>query len=115
MDNNSEKDKIKLYSEQTFSKIKSCIESEILLANKETDVLKKANNLLSQKYNQMEASLSKINDFSHELLKKYKNVMPLLQQIDTLETNIIALENIVFKLQDYSKQLETTFKQSEKI
>ena len=66
------------------------------------------------KYSDMEQITANISKGMNQLNGKYQDLQPFLDQIDQIDQSVARLEQAAFKLDSYSKRLETKFQSLEK-
>ncbi|CAG9768306.1 unnamed protein product [Ceutorhynchus assimilis] len=97
-----------------FSKTSEYLYGELTSTLDDYKLLENMNRATITKYSDMKHIAVNVSKSMGELNEKYDTLIPLLQQIDQIEDSVIKLEQAAYKLDAYSKRLETKFKNLEK-
>jgi len=95
-------------------KVAEFLDGEFTATSEDYKLLAELNNLTISKYEEMSNSTNKLINNMEEINEKYKKLETYLSQIDLLEDSVLKLEQTAYKLDAYSKQLETKFKAMDK-
>lgn len=95
-------------------KIAEYLNGELSATSEDYKLLETLNKLTINKYDEMSTSTKTLITKMEEINEKYKLLSPYLTQIELLEESVLKLEQTAYKLDDYSKQLESKFKTLEK-
>eukprot|EP00466_Bigelowiella_natans_P016181 jgi/Bigna1/135901/aug1.31_g10609 len=106
-----ENPKLERLSKEVFMKLGDYMNAEISASTHEYQLLGKLNLVVANRYKDMQEKAAKLNVFLRDLDDKYKKIEPHLKQINTLHDNVARLEDVVSKLDRYTKNLEQQFKQ----
>ncbi|XP_012557484.1 biogenesis of lysosome-related organelles complex 1 subunit 2 isoform X1 [Hydra vulgaris] len=98
---------------QMTEAVVSYLNGELTATVSDYQLLTKMNTLAADKYQEMSLSTNTLISKMVELNESYKLLQPYLIQIDLLEESVNTLEQTAYKLDSYSKQLETKFKKME--
>jgi len=97
-----------------FYNISAYLKGELLATSEDYKLLESMNLLASEKYVEMTDVAKGLTSFMKDLQIKYKDFQPYLEKIDEIDTNVTELEKTVLLLDDYTKRLETKFKNLDK-
>jgi biogenesis of lysosome-related organelles complex 1 subunit 2 len=97
-----------------FSKTADWVSGELDSTIDEYRLLEQMNRVTLTKYGDMKQVTTNISKGVNDLNEKYTNLMPYLEQIDQIDESISRLEQAAYKLDNYSKRIETKYKQIEK-
>ncbi|XP_070544511.1 biogenesis of lysosome-related organelles complex-1 subunit 2-like [Ptychodera flava] len=97
-----------------FMKLEEYLKGDLAATAEDYKLLEKMNRLTIHKYSEMKQMTSSIATSMQTLNEKYKSLQPYLDQIDQVEESVANLEQAAYRLDAYSKRLETKFKQLEK-
>lgn len=97
-----------------FAKTADYLNGEFESTSDEYRLLEQMNRATLKKYVEMKDISSNISKAMMDLNEKYNGLMPYLEMIDQLDDSIASLEQAAYKLDAYSKRLESKFKQLEK-
>lgn len=98
-------------SKQMIQSTGDYIKSEIDICIADYQMLEKMNRSVEEKYKILSNVSANISVEMEKLNEQYAHLLPLLAQIDEVETCVGELEQSANKLDQYSKKLETKFKQ----
>jgi len=87
------------------------IKTEIDICVSDYKVLERMNQMVTEKYKNLDKNSASITNEMKKLNEAYDNLLPLLSQIDDIENAIIGLEQSANKLDVYSKRLESKYRQ----
>jgi biogenesis of lysosome-related organelles complex 1 subunit 2 len=87
------------------------IKTEIDICVSDYKVLERMNQMVTEKYKNLDKNSASITNEMKKLNEAYDNLLPLLSQIDDIENAITGLEQSANKLDVYSKRLESKYKQ----
>ena len=87
------------------------IKTEIDICVSDYKVLERMNQMVTDKYKNLDKNSASITNEMKKLNEAYENLLPLLSQIDDIENAITGLEQSANKLDVYSKRLESKYKQ----
>eukprot|EP00743_Colponemidia_sp_Colp-15_P010727 GILK01011851.1.p1 GENE.GILK01011851.1~~GILK01011851.1.p1 ORF type:complete len:107 (+),score=17.09 GILK01011851.1:45-365(+) len=82
------------------------LQLDVKASTEELETLEKMNNVITERYMQMTGAVSEINDNMSRAKQVYKDLTPYLQQIDELDSNLNALEQVVQLLDEVTRRLE---------
>ncbi|KAK7111173.1 biogenesis of lysosome-related organelles complex 1 subunit 2-like [Littorina saxatilis] len=99
---------------ETFQKTAEYLRGELEGTIEDYKLLEKMNKVTICKYSEMKHIALSVGGALQELNEKYKSLQPYLDQIDTIEESVSALEQAAYSLDHYSKRLEAKFKSMEK-
>ncbi|XP_031565169.1 biogenesis of lysosome-related organelles complex 1 subunit 2-like [Actinia tenebrosa] len=99
---------------ETFKKIAEYLNGELTASLDDYALLEKLNKLTTSKYQEMSTMAKTLITTMEELDGKYKSLQPYLDQIDRVEESVASLEQAAYRLDAYSKKLESRFKRLEK-
>ncbi|XP_077999324.1 biogenesis of lysosome-related organelles complex 1 subunit 2-like [Glandiceps talaboti] len=97
-----------------FMKLEEYLKGDLAATCEDYKLLEKMNRLTIHKYSEMRQMTSSIATSMQTLNDRYKSLQPYLDQIDQVEESVANLEQAAYRLDAYSKRLETKFKQLEK-
>ncbi|CAH1176052.1 unnamed protein product [Phaedon cochleariae] len=97
-----------------FSKTSEYLYGELTSTLDDYRLLENMNQVVITKYSDMKHLAVNVKKSMLDLNDRYNTLIPLLEQIDQIEDSIIKLEQAAYKLDSYSKRLETKFKDLEK-
>ncbi|KAK2160738.1 hypothetical protein LSH36_127g06053 [Paralvinella palmiformis] len=97
----------------TFHKTAEYINGELVCTAEDYRLLENMNKATLNKYIEMKQITSNISKSIKDLNEKCKYI-PYLEKIDQIEESVASLEQAAYKLDAYSKRLESKFKQLEK-
>ena len=106
----SKKDDLHALCADMFSKIGLYMNSEIDVTVEDYKLLEKMNLAAIEKYEHMHQMAKTTGDNLHSLNQKIVDIQPYLDQIESIEASVLALEQAAYKLDAYSKRLEDRFK-----
>ena len=87
------------------------IKTEIDICVSDYKVLERMNQMVTEKYKNLDKNSASITNEMKKLNEAYDNLLPLLSQIDDIENAITGLEQSANKLDVYSKRLESKYRQ----
>ncbi|XP_043834267.1 biogenesis of lysosome-related organelles complex 1 subunit 2-like [Dromiciops gliroides] len=93
-----------------FSKMATYLTGKLTAAGEDYKLLENMNKLTSLKYLEMKHIAVNISRNLKDLNQKYAALCPYLDQITLTEEQVAALEKATYKLDAYSKKLETKYK-----
>ncbi|XP_011454403.1 biogenesis of lysosome-related organelles complex 1 subunit 2-like isoform X2 [Crassostrea angulata] len=99
---------------ETFQKSAEYLHGELEGTIEDYKLLETLNKITITKYTDMKEFTENISRGLQELNEKYSNLHPFLEQINQIDENVTALEQAAYKLDNYSKRLESKFKALEK-
>nr|CAG4652330.1 EOG090X0J9J [Triops cancriformis] len=97
-----------------FQKTADYLAEELSVAQEEYKLLENMNRSVAQKYGDMAQLTSSVGSALSLLNEKYKSLQPYLDQIDQIEDSVAQLEQAAYKLDAYTKRLESKFRALEK-
>jgi len=97
-----------------FSNISAYLKGELLATSEDYKLLESMNLAASEKYAEMTDVAKGLTSFMKDLQIKYKDFNPYLEKIDEIDTNVTELEKTVLLLDEYTRRLETKFKNLDK-
>lgn len=97
-----------------FAKTAEYLSGEFENTADEYRLLEQMNRATLKKYVEMKDISVSVNKAMKDLNDKYSSLLPYLEMIDQLDESIANLEQAAYKLDAYSKRLESKFKQLEK-
>ncbi|KAJ8896085.1 hypothetical protein PR048_001427 [Dryococelus australis] len=97
-----------------FQKTADYLFGELASTQEDYRLLEAMNQATIIKYSDMKQIASNVARTITDLNEKYKSLQPYLEQIDQIEDSVVKLEQAAYKLDAYSKRLETKFKHLEK-
>jgi len=95
-------------------KITDYLNGELAATSADYKLLENLNKMATEKYTDMSKTTNNLITNMDDINERYKALAPYLQQIDLLEESVLKLEQTAYKLDSYSKQLETKFKTMER-
>jgi hypothetical protein len=102
---------LNVLSEEMLKSTGEYIKGEIDMCIADYKTLEKMNTTVAEKYKSLSTISSSINDEMSKLNETYATLVPMLNQIDDLESCVNQLEQAANKLDAHSKKLEIKFKQ----
>ncbi|XP_048763903.2 biogenesis of lysosome-related organelles complex 1 subunit 2-like isoform X2 [Ostrea edulis] len=99
---------------ETFQKSAEYLHGELEGTIEDYKLLEALNRITITKYTDMKELTENISKGLQDLNDKYSNLRPFLDQITQIDENVTALEQAAYKLDNYSKRLESKFKALEK-
>ncbi|XP_019357650.1 PREDICTED: biogenesis of lysosome-related organelles complex 1 subunit 2 [Gavialis gangeticus] len=90
-----------------FSKMATYLTGELTATSEDYKLLENMNKLTSLKYLEMKDIAINISRNLKDLNQKYAALQPYLEQINLIEEQVAALEQAAYKLDAYSKRLES--------
>ncbi|KAE8749889.1 hypothetical protein FOCC_FOCC003358 [Frankliniella occidentalis] len=97
-----------------FQKTADYLFGELTATQEDYRLLESMNQATIAKYSDMKQISGNVSRTITELNEKYMSLQPYLDQIDQIESSVNKLEQAAYKLDAYSKRLETKFKSLEK-
>ncbi|XKL65055.1 hypothetical protein PGB90_005141 [Kerria lacca] len=97
-----------------FEKTSEYLLMELNSTQEDYELLAQMNSITATKYNDMKQIAAKITKQVNELNSKYNKLLPVLDVITQLQSNISKLEEAAYKLDTYTKKLEERYKILEK-
>lgn len=97
-----------------FNKTADYLYGELTATLDDYRLLENMNKATINKYTEMEEFACNVSRNMNSINDKYGALKPYLDQIDQIENGILKLEQAAFKLDAYTKRLETKFKSMEK-
>ncbi|EKX54077.1 hypothetical protein GUITHDRAFT_150145 [Guillardia theta CCMP2712] len=94
-----------------MEKVMKQMKGDMLAASEEYNLLDKMQTTTEAKMKELVSATSNINENLETLEKKKKELNPLLDQITDLETSVDELLNTAQLLDDYSKKIESKYKE----
>jgi len=101
-------------AKKAFASIADFIRADLSITSEDYSLLTEMNRISTQQYSGMRHVAAGIGKSLEDLNQKYRALQPYLDQIDQLEASVAHLEKAAYRLDSYSKKLETKFKQLEK-
>ncbi len=98
-------------SKEMIQKTGDYIKGEVDCCIADYQVLEQINKSIMEKYKTLNSHSTNIDKEMSKLSQAYANLLPLLSQIDNVEKMISDLEISSHKLEQYSKRLESKYKQ----
>ncbi|GAB1599996.1 biogenesis of lysosome-related organelles complex 1 subunit 2-like [Argonauta hians] len=100
--------------QETMSKTAIYLRGELEGTADEYKLLEQMNQVTINKYSEMKHIAMNISRAMLELDEKYRSLQPYLDQIDQIEESVSNLEQAAYRLDAYSKKLESKFKTLQK-
>ncbi|CAI9726222.1 Hypothetical predicted protein [Octopus vulgaris] len=100
--------------QETMSKTAIYLRGELEGTAEEYKLLEQMNQVTINKYSEMKHIAMNISRAMVELDDKYRSLQPYLDQIDQIEESVSNLEQAAYRLDAYSKRLESKFKMLQK-
>ncbi|CAH1794528.1 unnamed protein product [Owenia fusiformis] len=97
-----------------FHKTSEYLRGELSATSEDYKLLEQMNRATLMKYAESKQIAANVATAMNDLNEKYKGLQPYLEQIDQIEDNVANLEQAAYRLDAYSKRLESKFKQLEK-
>jgi biogenesis of lysosome-related organelles complex 1 subunit 2 len=97
-----------------FNKTADWITSELQSTSDDYKLVQQMNEVTASKYSDMQQITGNIAKGVNQLNDKYRELQPYLDQIDQIGESVARLEQAAFKLDSYSKRLESKYKDLEK-
>mmetsp|Transcript_17407 Transcript_17407/g.67622 ORF Transcript_17407/g.67622 Transcript_17407/m.67622 type:complete len:143 (-) Transcript_17407:38-466(-) len=97
-------------AEEMFAKLGAYLGGELAATTDEYRLLERMNRVTAGKYCEMADTSGGLVEFMGELRNKYATFEPFLEKIEQVEEGVIALEQTVRQLDEYSRRLEQKFK-----
>lgn len=98
-----------------FEKVAEYLNGELAATSEEYELLRRLNQMTLNKYQDMTALASRLNEVSQRLNDKFVALQPYCDQIDQVEASVSTLEQTAYRLDAYCKRLENKFRELEKI
>ncbi|KAH9519779.1 biogenesis of lysosome- organelles complex 1 subunit 2 [Bulinus truncatus] len=99
---------------ESFQKTAEYLRGELDGTIEDYKLLEKMNQITMNKYSEMKQIALGVSGALKDLNDKYNSLQPYLEQIDQIEESVVALEQVAYNLDQYSKKLENKFKALEK-
>ncbi|CAI7999595.1 Biogenesis of lysosome-related organelles complex 1 subunit 2 [Geodia barretti] len=99
---------------EMFEKVAEYLNGELAATSEEYALLQRLNQITLNKYQDMTALASRLNEVSQRLNDKFVSLQPYCDQIDQVEASVSALEQTAYRLDAYCKRLEGKFRDLEK-
>lgn len=100
--------------QETMAKTAEYLRGELEGTAEEYKLLEQMNQVTINKYSEMKHIAMNISRAMVELDDKYRSLQPYLDQIDQIEESVSNLEQAAYRLDAYSKRLESKFKTLQK-
>ncbi|XP_064626710.1 biogenesis of lysosome-related organelles complex 1 subunit 2-like [Lineus longissimus] len=97
-----------------FEKTVDYLKGDLAATAEDYKLLEQMNRITIGKYTEMKQIASNVSHSMNDINEKYRSLQPYLDQIDQVEESVASLEQAAYRLDAYSKRLETKFKQLEK-
>lgn len=97
-----------------FQKTGEYLQGELISTAEDYKLLEQMNRATITKYTEMKHIAVNIHKAMVDLNEKYASLQPYLDQIDQIDESVASLEQAAYKLDAYSKRLESKFRQLEK-
>lgn len=97
-----------------FQKTGEYLQEELTATHADYRLLERLNKETIAKYTELKTISSNVSISLDSLNEKYKNLRPILENIDQIDDSVNKLEQAAYKLEAYSKRLEAKFKDLEK-
>lgn len=97
-----------------FQKTGEYLQEELTATHADYRLLERLNKETIAKYTELKTISSNVSISLDSLNEKYKNLRPILENIDQIDDSVNKLEQAAYKLESYSKRLEAKFKDLEK-
>eukprot|EP00301_Raphidiophrys_heterophryoidea_P021606 c5985_g1_i2.p1 GENE.c5985_g1_i2~~c5985_g1_i2.p1 ORF type:complete len:127 (+),score=35.47 c5985_g1_i2:28-381(+) len=95
---------------ELFGTLCKIVETETDIALEDYKALEEMNSLASTRFSDMRRQAVDVKESFTTLRAKHNHLQRYLDEIDTLDTNVQELEKLTKHLDDYTKQLESKFK-----
>eukprot|EP00039_Didymoeca_costata_P015126 m.252876 g.252876 ORF g.252876 m.252876 type:complete len:127 (+) comp16158_c2_seq1:303-683(+) len=109
-----DKEDTKKLCNEMFQKIVDYVAGQLSSTAADYGLLKALNEATGAEYERMASTTTGLNKDVETLRQKYSELMPYLEQIDSVEESINKLQDAAKELDQYSKRLEIRFKQLDK-
>ncbi|XP_075728775.1 biogenesis of lysosome-related organelles complex 1 subunit 2-like [Rhipicephalus microplus] len=93
-----------------FEKTGEYIQAELSSTLDNYRLTEEMNKLTITKYSDMKQISGNVSKVLEHLIEKYRRLKPYLDQIDQMEDSVTKLEQAAYKLDAYSKRLESQLK-----